>query len=86
MNESHWGLIIMDLLNRRLLFDDGYKLQPDRCLLPNVKNMLDIFQQLRPGALCFQNAFWDSIHQFDHFVCHLNMDVQEQVRVLEAVV
>ena len=67
MNESHWGLIIMDLLNKRLLFDDGYKLQPDRCVLSNIKNMLDIFRQLRPGALCFQNTFWDSIHQFERF-------------------
>lgn len=58
----------MDLLNRRLLlFDDGYKLRPDRCVLPHVKNVLDIFRQLRPGALRFQNTFWDSIHQFERF-------------------
>ena len=67
MNESHWGLIVMDLLDRRLLFDDGYKLQPDGCVLPNIKNVLGILQQLRPGALCFQNTFWDSIHQFECF-------------------
>lgn len=67
MLESHWGLIVIDLLNRRLLFDDGYKLQPDACVLPNIKYVLDIFRQLRPGALCFENAFWGSIDQFERF-------------------
>ena len=67
MNESHWGLIVMDLLNRRLWCDDGYKLQPDTHVLPNIKNVLDIFRQLRPGALCFGNTFWDSIQQFERF-------------------
>lgn len=67
MNGSHWGLVVIDLLNRRLLFDDGYKLLPDTSVLANMKSLLDICQQLRPGALCFGNAFWSSIDQFERF-------------------
>lgn len=67
MNESHWGLIVIDLLNGRLLFDDGYKLQPDASVLPNIKYVLDIFQRIRPAATCFQNSFWNSINQFERF-------------------
>lgn len=67
MNGSHWGLVVIDLLNGKLLFDDGYKLQPDSSVLVNMKSLLDIFQQLRPGALCFGNTFWSSIDQFERF-------------------
>ena len=67
MNGSHWGLVVIDLLNGKLLFDDGYKLQPDSSVLANMKSLLDIFQQLRPGALCFGNTFWSSIDQFERF-------------------
>lgn len=67
MNESHWGLIVIDLLNGRLLFDDGYKLQTNASVLPNIKYVLDIFQRIRPAATCFQNSFWNSINQFECF-------------------
>ena len=67
MNGSHWGLVVIDLLNGKLLFDDGYKQQPDSSVLANMKSLLDIFQQLRPGALCFGNTFWSSIDQFERF-------------------
>lgn len=77
MNESHWGLIVMDLLNRRLLFDDGYKLQPDSCVLPNIKNVLDFFQQLRPGAHAFKKPSGIPLTSLRVLVCHLNMDVHE---------
>jgi hypothetical protein len=32
-----------------------------------MKSLPDICQQLRPGPLCFGNAFWSSIDQFERF-------------------
>ena len=67
MNEMHWGLIVIDLLGRKLFFDDGFKLQPGTSVLPSIKYILDVFQQLMPGASCFNNFFWSSVNAFERF-------------------
>ena len=67
MNETHWGLIVIDLLGRRLLFDDGFKLQPASSVLPTIKYILDVFQQLMLSAPCFNNSFWSSINALERF-------------------
>ena len=67
MNETHWGLIVIDLLGRRLLFDDGFKLQPASSVLPTIKYILDVFQQLMLSAPCFNNSFWSSINALEQF-------------------
>ena len=36
MNGSHWGLVVIDLLGRQLLFDDGYKLKPATGVLTTI--------------------------------------------------
>ena len=58
MNQSHWGLIAIDLVGKKLLFDDGYKLQPDSSILPSMKYLLDVLHELRPNAQCFSISFW----------------------------
>lgn len=67
MNQMHWGIIVIDLLNRKLLFDDGYHLKPDSNVLPSIKHILDVFHELRPDANCFSSFFWSSITDFEHF-------------------
>ena len=67
MNQSHWGLIVIDLLHRKLMFDDGYKLKPSTSVLPTIKHILDVFHQLRPDAHCFGNSFWASADHFERF-------------------
>lgn len=67
MNEIHWGLIVIDLLGRKLLFDDGFKLQPASSVLPTIKYILDVFQQLMLGAPCFNSFFWSSINVLERF-------------------
>lgn len=67
MNEAHWGLIVIDLLGRRLLFDDGFKQQPASSVLPTIKYILDVFQQLMLSAPCFNNSFWSSINALERF-------------------
>lgn len=67
MNQSHWGLIAIDLLGKKLLFDDGYKLQPDSSILPSVKYFLDVLHELKPNAQCFSSSFWSTADHFERF-------------------
>ena len=50
MNYSHWGILVVDLVGKRLLFDDGYEMQPNTSILPTIKYLLDVFHELRPNA------------------------------------
>ena len=36
-------------------------------VLPSIKYILDVFQQLMPGASCFNNFFWSSVNAFERF-------------------
>ena len=74
MNQSHWGLVVVDLADERLMFDDGYKLQPDTNVLLTMKCVLDVFHQLRPNAQCFTNPFWSSVNNFERFGMPSQMD------------
>ena len=67
MNQSHWGLIAIDLVGKKLLFDDGYKLQPDSSILPSMKYLLDVLHELRPNAQCFSRSFWSTADHFERF-------------------
>ena len=67
MNQSHWGIIVIDLLHRKLMFDDGCQCQPDSSVLPSMKRMLDVLRQLSPDAHCFRNSFWASVDSFERF-------------------
>ena len=67
MNGSHWGLVVIDLLGRQLLFDDGYKLKPATSVLSTIKRILDVFHQLLPSSLCLSNFFWTSANAFERF-------------------
>ena len=67
MNQSHWGLIAIDLVGKKLLFDDGYKLQPDSSILPSMKYLLDVLHELRPNAQCFSSSFWSTADHFERF-------------------
>ena len=67
MKQSHWGLIAIDLVGKKLLFDDGYKLQPDSIILPSMKYLLDVLHELRPNAQCFSSSFWSTADHFERF-------------------
>lgn len=67
MDQKHWGIIVIDLLNSKLLFDDGYQLQPDPSVLLSIKYILDVFHELRPDAHCFSGLFWSSTDAFERF-------------------
>ena len=67
MNQSHWGLIAIDLVGKKLLFDDGLKLQPDSSILPSMKYLLDVLHDLRPNAQCFSSSFWSTADHFERF-------------------
>ena len=67
MDEKHWGIIVIDLVDRKLLFDGGYKLHPGTSVLPSIKKMLDLFHELRPDAQCFSSLFWASTDDFEQF-------------------
>ena len=67
INGSHWGLVVIDLLCRQLLFDDGFKLKPATSVLTTIKRILDVFHQLLPGSLCLSNFFWTSANAFERF-------------------
>ena len=67
MNGSHWGLVVIDLLGRQLLFDDGYKLKPATGVLTTIKRILDVFHQLFPGSLCLSNFFSTSANAIERF-------------------
>ena len=76
-NGSHWGLVVIDLLGRQLLFDDGYKLKPATGVLTTIKHILDVFHQLLPGSLYLSNFFWTSakLMLLSVLECHLSMTV-----------
>ena len=57
MNGSHWGLVVIDLLGRQLLFDDGYKLKPATGVLTTIKHILDVFHQLLPARFFMFKQF-----------------------------
>lgn len=84
--QSHWGLIVIDLLHGQLMFDDGYKLEPDGSVLPTMKYILNVLLQLRPDAHCFSNSFWASVNDFKRFGMPSQGDCVKQVKGLEAVV
>ena len=67
MNETHRGMIVIDLLSRKLLFGDSFKLQPASSVLPTIKYILEVFQQLMLSAPCFNNSFWSSINAVERF-------------------
>ena len=67
MSQSHWGIIVVDLIGKKLYFDDGYRWQPDNSVLPSMKFVLDVFQQLRPHSHCFSGSFWVSVVNFERF-------------------
>lgn len=67
MNGSHWGIVVVDLVGRKLLFDDGYKLKPSTSVLPSMKYVLDVLHQLRPNAQCFNSSFWSFVTHFERF-------------------
>ena len=67
MSQSHWGIIAIDLIGEKLLFDDGLKWQPDASVLPSIKFVLDFFHYLRPNARCFSSSFWASVDKFERF-------------------
>ena len=67
MDETHWGLIVIDLLGGKLFFDDGLKRQPASSVLPTIKYILDVFQQLMLSAPYFNNFFWSSINALERF-------------------
>ena len=67
MNQSHWGLIATDLVGKKLLFDDGYKLQSDSSIKPSMKYLLDVLHELRPNAQCFSSSFWSTADHFERF-------------------
>ena len=77
VNQSHWGLIVIDFLHRQLMFDDGYKLQPDASVLPTMKYILNVLHQLRPDAQCFSNSFWASANDFKRFGMPSQRDCDE---------
>lgn len=77
MNQSHWGLIVTDLLHSQLMFDDGYKLQPDASVLPTMKYILNVLHQLQPDAHCFSNSFWASANDFKRFGMPSQRDCDE---------
>ena len=67
MNMSHLVLIANDLVGKKLLFDDGYKLQPDSSILLSVKYLLDVLHELRPNAQRFSSSFWSTADHFERF-------------------
>lgn len=67
MNQSHWGLITIDLVGKKLLFDDGYKLRPDSSILPSMKYSLDVLHELRPNAQCCSRSFWSTADHVEKF-------------------
>lgn len=74
VNQSHWGIVIIDLVGKRLMFDDGYKMQPNTSVLPAIKYLLDVFHELRPNAQCFSSSFWSSVNHFQRFGMPSQMD------------
>jgi len=65
MNQNLWGLIAIDLVGKKLLFDDGHKLQPDSSILPSMKYLLDALHELRPKTQCFSSSFWSTADHFE---------------------
>lgn len=86
MNQSHWGLIAIDLVGRKLLFDDGYKLQPDSSILPSMKYLLDVLHELRPNAQCFAVHFGPLQTILRDLACLCKTSVIKQDKGLAAVV
>jgi len=67
MNGCHWGLVVVDFLNARLLFDDGMKWQPRRSLLAEEQQLLDITQRLRLNGMSLSSTFWSQKSNFERF-------------------
>ena len=70
MNNSHWGLVVVDLTNQRLLFDDGLRMHPERHVLKSVKKALDMITYVlctSNSTVHFQSGFWNCIQGFQRF-------------------
>jgi len=73
MNGCHWGLVVVDFLNARLLFDDGMKWQPRRSPLAEVQQLLDNTQRLIPNDMNLATKFWNQNSNFERFGMPLQM-------------
>jgi hypothetical protein len=49
MNDCHWGLIAIDLINQKIYFDDGYRLKTEPSLIQDVKKLLTLLKNLIPN-------------------------------------
>ena len=86
MNQSHWGLIAIDLVGKKLLFDDGYKLQSDSSILPSMKYLLDVLHELRPNGQCLAVHFGPLQIILRDLVCLRKTTVIQQGKGLAVVV
>lgn len=66
MND-HWGLVVIDIHNEKLMFDDGMKVYPPTTTLQNIKDALDILCVAFPSWQSLQSRFWTSCMNFDRF-------------------
>ena len=61
---NHWGLIVIDLADMEMYFDDGLASVVPRTALPAVGELLDLLVELQPLHPAVQTRFWKDCNGF----------------------
>lgn len=65
---NHWGIIVIDLINERIMFDDGLHAPPPRTALRDVKKVMSLMTNLYPQIHQLPHThFWKSCRSFQRF-------------------
>lgn len=76
---NHWGLIYINILEKRLFFDDGLHCTVPSLALQVVKETFELLLELHPHHPCLKTQFWNSIHSFERFGMPSQRPVDDQI-------
>lgn len=64
---NHWGLMVIDVINQELYFDDGLASAVPRNALPSVKHSLELLLEMYTYQPYLQTRFWRNCSLFKRF-------------------
>ena len=64
---NHWELVFVNLVNRKLCFDDGMKFAPPPLTLASVQQLLALPLEMYPWNTALQSRFWQSCQRLQCF-------------------
>lgn len=64
---NHWGLVVVDMANMNIYFDDGLTSVVPPTVLPAIKELLHMLAEMHPSHPTLQTQFWKHCNNFNRF-------------------